>query len=350
MNLGSYTAIPSSELSGLLDATRRGIAAEAAELKLPKLTEIVLGGGYGRGEGGVRHTPVGDKLYNDLDFFVFSDRANKRERRAIEAALKPVSQRWEEKLGVAVDFSPVKNLSSLTKVGSTLMFQELRRGWKPVLGGGEFEKHFPELDAAQLPVSEAVRLLLNRGMGLVFAGEAIRKNGDPDFIMRNLHKSVLGGGDAMLLTAGKYRWRGADRVETFREYAAAWKLSPEFAESYAAAFRYKIEPDPRLPEDPPGMWRHCRSLYLEAAGRVAGCSGGAAPEAVTTGLRAAVKEERSFKNFLRWTLRRGGVRPLDETFDSPLATVCCMLYRLLVGSDDSPDCPAGLRRLWSIFN
>ena len=221
MNHGNYTAIPSCELAGLLDAARRGIAAEAAELKLPRLAEIVLGGGYGRGEGGVRHTPAGDKLYNDLDFFVFSDRANKRERRAIEAALKPVSQRWEEKLGVAVDFSPVKNLSSLTKVGSTLMFQELRRGWKPVLGGGEFEKHFPELDAAQLPVSEAVRLLLNRGMGLVFAGETIRKNGDADFIMRNLHKSVLGGGDAMLLAAGKYRWRGADRVEAFREYAAA---------------------------------------------------------------------------------------------------------------------------------
>jgi len=350
MNLGSYTAIPSSELAGLLDAARREIAAEAAGLGMPKLAEIVLGGGYGRGEGGVRHTPAGDRLYNDLDFFVFSDRANKRERRAIEAALKPISLRWEEKLGVAVDFSPVKNLSSLTKVGSTLMFQELRRGWKPVLGDGDFEKHFPELDAARLPVSEAVRLLLNRGMGLVFAGEAIRKNGDADFIMRNLHKSVLGGGDAMLLAAGQYRWRGADRVEAFREYAAVQKLSPRFADSYAAAFRYKIEPDPRLPEDPPGMWRNCRALYLEAAARVAGGGGGTAAETVTAGLRAAVKEERSFKNFLRWTLRRGGARPLDEAFDTPLATVCCMIFRLLAGSEDAPDCPAGLRRLWSIFN
>ena len=143
MNDGSYTAIPSDELAELLDAARRGIAAEAAELRLPKLAEIVLGGGYGRGEGGVRHTPAGDRLYNDLDFFVFSDRAGKRERRAIETALKPISLRWEEKLGVAVDFSPVKNFSSLTKVGSTLMFQELRRGWKPVLGEGKFEKHFP---------------------------------------------------------------------------------------------------------------------------------------------------------------------------------------------------------------
>jgi len=350
VNTGSYTAIPSSEIAELLDAVRRGIAAEAAALKMPKLAEIVLGGGYGRGEGGVQHTPAGDRLYNDLDFFVFSDRADKGERRAIEDALKPISRRWEEKLGVAVDFSPVKNLSALNKVGSTLMFQELRRGWKPVLGEGKFEKHFPELDAAQLPVSEAVRLLLNRGMGLVFAGEAIRKNGDADFIMRNLHKSVLGGGDAMMLAAGEYRWRGADRVETFREYAAVHGLSPDFAGSYAAAFRYKIAPDPRLPEDPLRMWRQCRQLYLEAARSVAGCPGEASPEAVTAGLHAAVKKERSFKNFLRWTLRRGGLRPLDAIFDTPLATVACRLYLLLAGTDDAPDCPVRLRRLWSIFN
>ena len=345
-----YTAVPSRELAELLDGVRRNIAAEAAELRLPKLAQIVLGGGYGRGEGGVRRTPEGDKLYNDLDFFVFSDRAGKRERRVIEDALKPISRRWEEKLGIAVDFSPVKNLASLNKVGSTLMFQELRRGWKPVWGDAKFETHFPELDAAQLPASEAVRLLLNRGMGLVFAGEAIRKNGDPDFIMRNLHKSVLGGGDALLLVSGKYRWRGAERVEAFREYAAELGLSADFAACYADAFRYKLEPDPRLPDDPPGMWRRCRRLYLEAARRVARCSDGAAPETVASGLRAAVKKERSFKNFLRWMRRRGGYRPLGEAFDLPLATVACGVYRLLSGSGDAPDCPPELRRRWELFN
>lgn len=345
-----YTAVPSRELAELLDGVRQNIAAEAEALRLPKLAQIVLGGGYGRGEGGVLKTPQGDRLYNDLDFFVFSDRADKGERRAIEAALKPVSERWEKKLGVAVDFSPVKNLSSLHRVGSTLMFQELRRGWKPVWGTAEFEKHFPELDAARLPASEAIRLLLNRGMGLVLAGEAIRKTGDADFIMRNLHKSVLGGGDALLIVSGKYRWRGADRVEAFREYAAEHGLSPDFAGCYADAFRYKIEPVPRLPCDPPGMWRKCRRLYLEAARRVAGCPDTAAPDAVTAGLRAAAAGERSFKNFLRWTLRRGGIRPLEAAFDLPVVTVAGRLYRLLAGTDSAPECPSELRRLWSVFN
>ena len=350
MTTPEYTAIPSCELAALLDGVRAELAAEVAALRLPKLAQVVLGGGYGRGEGGVRRTPQGDKLYNDLDFFVFSDRAGKRERREIEAALKPVSERWEKKLGVAVDFSPVKNLSSLARVGSTLMFQELRRGWKPVWGAAEFEKHFPSLDSDRIPVSEAVRLLLNRGMGLVLAGERLEKDADPDFVMRNLHKSVLGGGDALLLVSGLYRWRGAERVDAFCEYAAANGLAPEFAERYAAAFRYKLEPDPRLPDDPRGEWRLCRKLYLEAARRVAGCTETGDPDAVAKGLSRAVKSERSLKNLLRWLRRRGGARPLRAAFDVPVATVAGMLYRLLADNENAPACPEKLRRLWSIFN
>src|SRR5580658_4912604 len=36
-----------------------------------KLAAIVLGGGYGRGEGGVLRTETGDQPYNDLEFYVF---------------------------------------------------------------------------------------------------------------------------------------------------------------------------------------------------------------------------------------------------------------------------------------
>ena len=187
-------------------------------------------------------------------------------------------------------------------------------------------------------------------MGLVFAGEAIGADGDPDFIMRNLHKSVLGGGDALLLCSGNYRWSGAERVAAFREYAAEHDLHREFAGCYAAAFSYKIEPDPRLPADPTGAWRRCRELYLEAARRVAGVDAAGPPETVAAGLSRAVRRERSFRNFLRWTLRRGGSRPFGAAFDPPVATVAGKLYRLLAENADAPRCPAELRRLWTLFN
>src|SRR6185437_1721005 len=36
-----------------------------------KLEALVLGGGYGRGQGGVLKTNSGDAPYNDLEFYVF---------------------------------------------------------------------------------------------------------------------------------------------------------------------------------------------------------------------------------------------------------------------------------------
>src|SRR5206468_4075679 len=36
-----------------------------------KLEALVLGGGYGRGQGGVLRTQSGDQPYNDLEFYVF---------------------------------------------------------------------------------------------------------------------------------------------------------------------------------------------------------------------------------------------------------------------------------------
>src|SRR5690242_3177119 len=36
-----------------------------------KLEALLLGGGYGRGEGGVLKTAAGDRPYNDLEFYVF---------------------------------------------------------------------------------------------------------------------------------------------------------------------------------------------------------------------------------------------------------------------------------------
>ena len=41
-----------------------------------KLEAVLLGGGYGRGEGGVLITQAGDQPYNDLEFYVFLRGAN----------------------------------------------------------------------------------------------------------------------------------------------------------------------------------------------------------------------------------------------------------------------------------
>ncbi len=347
----AYTGVPSHEIAKLLDGALAGIGAEIGELCLPKLSAVVLGGGYGRGEGGVLHTQQGDCLYNDLDFFVFADGASRRDALAIQNGLKGVSERWEKQLGIAVDFSPVKNVRALCRVSQTLMYQELLRGWKPVWGALDIGKWIPALQPDELPFSEAARLLLNRGMGLMFAAERLsEETPDADFVMRNMNKAVLGCGDALLLAAGCYRWHGEERVQAFADYARQYGISSKIVAMYETAYRYKLEPRPVLPENPWETWRKCRILFLDTV-RLVSCQGNdASSEEVCKGLREAARGENSLKNMLRWLVRTRCLRPWSEFFASPVVTVLERLYREMSLNDGRINYSGGLFALWTVFN
>lgn len=351
MSGATYTGEQSREITELLDGALAGIGAEVEEMHLPKLSAVVLGGGYGRGEGGVLRTPLGERLYNDLDFFVFADGASRREALAIQDGLKRVSERWEKKLGIAVDFSPVKNIGTLCNVSQTLMYQELIRGYKTVWGALNLEEWIPALSAEKLPFSEAARLLLNRGMGLMFAAERLSwEKPDADFIMRNMNKAVLGCGDALLMAAGRYCWRGEERVKAFAAFAQQHEISVEMVASYKRAYRYKLEPKPVLPEKPLEEWQRCRCMYLDTVNQVSGQGKNAAASVVCQGLRKAARKEESIRNMLRWLVRARKLRPLDEFFMPPVVTVLEQLYREMSLNDGHTPCSRQLFSLWQVFN
>lgn len=349
--MGRYTLIPDADVEATLDRVLPEIGAEIGALKLPELRAAVLGGGYGRGEGGVLHTPEGGRLYNDLDFFVFSENAGPEERARIDGELKTVSARWEKELGVAVDFGPVKNLSSLSKVSRTLMYQELLRGWLPVWGEVELKDWLEELESDRVPYSEAARLLLNRGMGLIFAGEYLSQGkADADFIVRNMNKAVLGGGDSLLIAERKYSWKGLDRVRAYRDHVSVAGLPEEYAVMYEKAFHWKMEPETVLPSDPAGAWRKCRRFYLDSVCLCAGVGVGAEPRAVIAGLRKRSMCERSLKNALRWLVRGRSLRSAAAFFDPPVVSMLEKVYMLLAGNERYAVLPPSLYRLWTIFN
>ena len=164
---------------------------------------VVLGGSYGRGDGGVRQDQENGILYNDLDFFVF---ARKKCDNA-EELLKETAEKYEKELKVDVDFSRIMSVKDIKNNAPRLMMQELKRGYHSVSGEDLIEEYLPELPAEKLPFSEACRLLLNRGMGLLMAGEKIANDSDEtDFILRNIYKAILGAGDAVLIADNMYRW------------------------------------------------------------------------------------------------------------------------------------------------
>ena len=211
--MGRHVAGESPDLDRLVDDACASIGREVAAMKLPRLAGVVLGGGYGRGEGGAKEklefkVGVGESdnsalrpksptpaltLSNDLDFFAITeDDASGKDIAAIAAALEPVSKKWTERLGIDVDFT-VRTPWRIRHDQKRLMIQELLHGHVDVTGGkGEtLFKDIERREPSQLPQSEAERLLLNRGMGLLLAREEGRRRkeeGSPQMPLISLKK------------------------------------------------------------------------------------------------------------------------------------------------------------------
>ena len=239
--MGRHTAIECPELDRLVDDSCTAVGREVEALRIPRLAGVVLGGGYGRGEGGVRETGNGTRtLFNDLDFFAITeDGASTDEIAAISAALEPVSKKWTGRLGLDVDFT-VRTPWRIKHDEDRLMIQELVRGYFDVAGskGERLFAHIRLIDAMKVPWMEAARLLMNRGMGLLLAMEETgngeegrgKREQERGFVLRNINKCVLGAGDARLVARHDYRWKAAERGDALGDalYRAAveWKFLP----------------------------------------------------------------------------------------------------------------------------
>jgi hypothetical protein len=224
---------------------------------------VVLGGSYGRGDGGVRVDKENGILYNDLDFFVFG---NKKSSGAGKL-LHDVAVKYEKELKVDVDFSAVMSVRGIKNNAPRLMMQELRRGYRLVCGEDLLEKHLPEFPPEQIPFSEACRLLLNRGMGLLLAGEKIYGNsGESDFILRNINKAILGCCDALLIARKNYKWQIDERVKS----VAVLDLPESFKEYYAGAVGFKKSPSREMPCDVEKIWRDVRDMFRRCITEICG--------------------------------------------------------------------------------
>jgi len=206
------------------------------------IAALVLGGGYGRGEGGVFESSDGQKkLYNDLDFFVIAKNISPARIKKINRTLASLGEELSSEIGVDVDFGPAKSLKQLAKMPFTMMWQELREGHIVVSGAKNVLDSLPNYDLHNLPLSEGLRLLLNRGAGLLFARQKLEQENisdeDCDFIGRNLNKAILACGDVVLLLRNKYCLSVQERLSLLEELDAAG------AELYKQAVNFKISPE-----------------------------------------------------------------------------------------------------------
>ena len=244
-----FTLDGSAELEDHLHQTcRRVLAAVRDAVPKQKLEALLLGGGYGRGEGGVLKTGPGDRPYNDLEFYVFLRGNHFLNSRRYQAVLSDVADRFAPRAGVEVEFK-VLSLGKLRRSPASMFYYDLVMGHRWVLG----EEHLllgcdHHKQADQLPLSEATRLLMNRCTALLMAGARLSQASlsldDADFVGRNIAKAHLASGDAVLTAFGQYHWSCLERNSRLEELVIAedFPWLPEVFQLHESGVDFKLHP------------------------------------------------------------------------------------------------------------
>lgn len=217
------------------------------------LAALVLGGGYGRGEGGLVVRDGFEAPYNDVDLVLVVHRRTPMH-------LKAVQHRYEHRLGVAVDFSRPLTVSEAASLPPLLMWHELVRGHVRLAGDAPLA-----CSGDALAPIEATRLLLNRGAGLLWAWR-VQAGLDPvpdaDFIRRNGYKAALALGDALLLLNGGFDTSYRIRRERLLALAVRNAQAAGIVELYQQAVRFKFSPDGLPPLDLEEVTARWTSVFL----------------------------------------------------------------------------------------
>jgi len=190
-----------------------------------RLAGLVLGGGYGRGEGGVLRASEGDRPYNDLEFYVFTRGNRVLQEHALREPLAKLGHELSPETGVHVEFK-VESVSHLRASRVSMFSYDLLSANRMILGKADlFAECEHHLDATKIPLSEAIRLLFNRCTGLLLARQLLcnprMPPEDSDFAARNIAKAQLAVGDALLVMTHSYHWSCLERVRRMQE------LSPQ---------------------------------------------------------------------------------------------------------------------------
>ena len=219
----------------------------------PRLQALWLGGGYGRGEGGVLRLPGGDWPYNDLEFYVCLRGNRFLNGRRFGPPLRALAEAMGPAAGLDIEFQII-SLAQLRQSKPSMFYYDLVAGHR-LLAGPErlLETCSRHSDPRHLPLAEATRLLLNRSTGLVFARQRLSRNplraDDADFIARNIAKAQLALGDAVLTFFGSYHWSCLERHRRLLALPQS-KATPWFQElrdHHAAGVEFKLHPRQSLP-------------------------------------------------------------------------------------------------------
>jgi hypothetical protein len=228
-----------------LDKQLNLFSNELHQLLGNNLVALILGGGYGRGEGSVCNVNGIETGYNDLDFVLVVN--NKRALN--HQHLDELTEKYTEKLSIDVDLSRPLTPDDICELPHCLMWHDLLNGHKVIYGDQNILNILaPGVVKKAPPVIEATRLLLNRGSGLLWAIKIIKgqqQQEDPDFIRRNYYKCLLALGDALLISKQSYSTQCQGRDDLLIKLNLDIDYKDRIIDLYITALQFRMEPDNR---------------------------------------------------------------------------------------------------------
>jgi hypothetical protein len=213
-----------------------------------ELEALILGGGYGRGEGGVLQTEDGERPYNDLEFYVLVRGNARGNEKKYLTELHRLAHRLEVEAGVEIEFK-ILSQDKLERSAPSMFFYDLAAGHRSLIGNEAFWEECPQhFQPQDIPLSEAARLLMNRCSGLLFSLERLTRPEfdaeSADFVGRNQAKAQLAFGDVILAAYGQYHSSCQERSRRLEQLSAGdgCPVLPEARQYHRLGVEFKLHP------------------------------------------------------------------------------------------------------------
>jgi hypothetical protein len=268
-----FTVDGSAELEQRLEQWCAEFTQDARRVVPESVLEaIVLGGGYGRGEGGVLRTANDDTAYNDLEFYIFVRGPLLLRERQLRKKIGEICHNWSEKTGVEFE-AKLLTFDKIQRAPVSMFYYDLVIGHRWLFGGaGEFQNCEQHRAAHRIPLEEATRLLMNRASGLLFSKALLEKSeftqADSDFVRRNISKAQLALGDTVLTAFGRYHSSCRERhrrLEKLDATAAAPWIAAVIT-NHQTGVEFKLHP--YVSDEPADKLRADHAAITELAGKV----------------------------------------------------------------------------------
>lgn len=249
------TYTPDGRIDAQIQAHLDQIVADLRDASIAtRCHALALGGGYGRGEGGTWRNADGTVApYNDYDLVVIhADDASAD----VRAWIATHQSAWQARAGIHVDVEPVA-ISRVANLPAQLTWYELGQGHQVLWGNPACLEPLRQRHLDGIAAEEWGRLLVNRGIGLIFAHWRLGPPPHPlggdehpeRFAERQVQKAWLALGDVLLAERGVYHHLLCERQAAMERLSDAPLWRPRWQAAAAAKFAPQPLTAPAIVDD-----------------------------------------------------------------------------------------------------